>query len=372
MSVVKIISPGLLTTVQDDGRYAYQRFGMSISGAMDRFSSHVANFLVGNDPGEAVLETTLMGPSLEMQGDCVIALTGADMAPQIDGKAVPMWQTLFVPKGSMLTFSALTCGARGYIAFAGGIDLPEVMGSRSTYVKAKVGGLEGRPLRAGDVLSVNRLKKSLNIKRVRVAEQYIPNYPTEQVLRVVLGPQDDYFTQEGIDTLVSETYTVSKECDRMGYRLEGKPIAHKESADIISDGIMIGSVQVPGNGLPIILMADRQTTGGYTKVATVISVDLPKVAQAKAGDSFRFEIVSVEQAQQILFEEAQRMKALQASCIEMMEAPAPQAATPPAPPPPAPPQPAPSPAAGSVSSGVIHQSITINGVTYQVELREIL
>jgi len=366
MSAVKIIRPGLLTTVQDDGRYAYQRFGVSISGAMDQFSSHVANFLVGNDPGEAVLETTLMGPSMEMLEDCVIALAGADMAPQINSRDVPMWQTLFVPKGSVLTFTALRSGARGYIAFAGGIDLPEVMGSRYTYVKARLGGLEGRPLRAGDVLRVNRLQRNLkDIRRIRVAGEYIPTYPAEQVLRVVLGPQDDYFTQEGIDTLLSETYTVSKECDRMGYRLEGKAIAHRESADIISDGIMIGSIQVPGNGQPIILMADRQTTGGYTKIATVISADLPKVAQAKAGDRFRFEKVSVEKAQEILFEETERMKALQASCVPVAEPPAPQVAPSPAP------QPAPPSPAAPAGSPVIRQTLTINGVTYQVELREL-
>ncbi len=364
-TAIQIISPGLLTTVQDDGRYAYQRFGMSISGVMDQFSSHVANFLVGNAPVEAVLETTLMGPSMEMQGDCVIAVTGADMAPQINGKPVPMWQTLPVSKGMVLSFAALASGARSYIAFAGGIDLPEVMGSRSTYAKAKVGGLEGRPLRAGDVLRVNRLQKSLDLKRIRVPEQHIPKYPAQQVLRVVLGPQDDYFTKEGIDTLCTAQYTVSKECDRMGYRLEGVPIAHKESADIISDGIMIGSVQVPGNGLPIILMADRQTTGGYTKVATVISTDLPKVAQAKAGDRFRFQVVSVEESQQILVEQAKRMQALQTSCIPVVEAPAQQAVTAPQPA-------APARTAAPAMGRVIHQSLTIDGVNFQVELREIL
>lgn len=364
---IKVVRPGLLSTVQDAGRLAYQRFGVSVSGAMDRFSFDVANLLVGNDPGEAVLEVTLLGPALELLDDCAFAITGGDLSPLLNGSPAPMWQCLFAPKGSTLSFGALRAGARGYIAFAGGIDVPVVMGSRSTNAKAGIGGFEGRPLKAGDLLPINRTgvrADALPLLAVPAARR--PQYPARQVLRVVLGPQDDYFTPEGIATLSAATYTVSKECDRMGYRLEGDPILHKTGADIISDGIAPGSVQIPGNGQPIILMADRQTTGGYTKIATVISADLPKVAQAKAGDTFCFEVVAIEQAQEIHAQAAQALEQLAKSCT----------VAPPPPPAPAPavPAPPPSPAAAlpAQATGAPRRfRITLEGSQYDVEVREL-
>lgn len=312
---VKIISPGMLTTVQDKGRFAHQRFGVAVTGVMDRFSSEVANFLVGNDANEAVLEVTLMGPAIEILGNCAIAVTGGDLTPTIDGKPLPMWQCVHLTKGSVLRFGTLTTGARSYIAFAGGIDVPQVMGSRSTYIKGGVGGFHGRPLKAGDILGINRtLANSSSLPEIAVPECLRPRYGADVELRVVLGPQDDCFTQNGITALTAAPYTVSQQCDRMGYRLEGEPIEHKDGADIISDGIVMGSVQVPGNGQPIILMADRQTTGGYTKIATVITPDLPLIAQAKPGTRFNFRIVTMKEAQDILKLHFHWMKSLKQNC----------------------------------------------------------
>ena len=323
MSKVKIVAPGLLTTIQDAGRYRYQQSGMSVSGVMDSFSHRTANILVGNSQDEAVLEATLTGPTLEFLGDSAVAVTGAVAAVMLNGRPAAMWQSLPVKQGDVLSFGPITGGARLYIAFAGGIDVPVVMGSKSTYIKARVGGLEGRALKAGDVLALNPLGiKVESIASKAAHPRFIPEYSSKITLRVVLGPQDDYFTSEGIETFLNTPYTVTNECDRMGYRLEGEAIAHKDGGDIISDGIVMGAVQVPGNGKPIILMADRQTTGGYTKIATVISADLPLVSQARPGNTLHFQAVSVEEAQEILFRQEGLMKQFQE---ELQPAPARQA-----------------------------------------------
>ncbi|MFT5875521.1 MAG: antagonist of KipI [Clostridium sp.] len=299
MTIMKILKPGMYTTIQDVGRYNYQKSGMSVSGAMDQFSLKVANILVGNTDSEACLEATLFGLEIKFDGDALIAVTGANLGPMINNKAVDMWSGVKVSGGDVLSFGAAKSGCRGYIAIARGIDVPEVMGSKSTYVKGKVGGFDGRMLKAGDEIKIGSLGENNYNNIVKLPTEFIPVYNKDNILRVVMGPQDDYFTEDGINTFFNTLYEVTNEFDRMGYRLSGSKISHKTGADIISDGITMGSVQVPGHGAPIIMMADRQTTGGYTKIATVITSDINIVGQLKAGDSIRFKSIDIREAHKI-------------------------------------------------------------------------
>lgn len=301
-AALKIIQPGMLSTIQDRGRYGYQRFGMPTAGAMDLFALRAANALLGNDDNAACIEATVLGPRIEILADIPIAITGADLSPRLNGAPMPMWTDVRAGKGDTLDFGGPADGVRAYIAVSGGIDVPQVMGSRATYMKAAIGGIDGKPLRAGDILNAGCTNSAGADAEERTAgfmpQDAIPHYGSEHIVRVVLGPQDASFTSKGIDTLLSAPYTVSINSDRMGYRLEGEAIEHLNGADVISDGTPLGTIQVPGDGQPIILLADRGTTGGYTKIATVISPDLSKVAQAMPGHTISFKAVTVEEAQE--------------------------------------------------------------------------
>lgn len=312
---ISVLNPGMLTTVQDMGRVGYQQFGVSASGAMDQRSAEFANILVGNPRGEAVLECTMMGPHLKFDAANCIAITGGDLGAMLDGQPAPTYCAIPVQAGQVLKFTAPRQGCRACIAFAGGLDIPLVMGSRSTYMKAKIGGYQGRKLEKGDVIAFRAPKTTLkNMESRRMAPDFVPQ--PEYTLRVLLGPQDDAFTEEGIGTFLSQVYTVTPEFDRMGCRLEGEIIKHKESGDIISDGIAFGAVQVPSAGKPIIMLSDRQTTGGYTKIANVITADHRILAQLKAGDKIRFERVSIQTAQSILVSRRAVMKRLERAMLE--------------------------------------------------------
>ncbi|MBP7072073.1 MAG: biotin-dependent carboxyltransferase family protein [Clostridia bacterium] len=309
MKDIVIINPGLYTTVQDRGRWGYQEYGMPVTGAMDDYSLRLANILVGNDEYDAVLETTLNGPEISFNTDVVAAITGANMVPRVNGYTVPMWRSLKLFKGDVLSFEMAREGTRGYIAFAGGLDIPAVMGSRSTYVRGAIGGYEGRKLKSNDEIDLR--DKNLPIEQLAgriIPPQYIPQYEDSCIIRVIPGPQDDYFTEESIEKFFSSEYEITKEADRMGYRLSGPQLMHKAGADIISDGINLGSVQVPGHGMPIVMMSDRQTTGGYTKIATVISSDIPVMAQLKPGNKVRFEKIDIREAHKVLKEYENKIK----------------------------------------------------------------
>ena len=296
---IVVNNPGALTTVQDLGRIGYQQFGVSVSGVMDPRATSLANCLVDNPEDEAVLECTLMGPELQFETGNVIAITGGDLQPMIDGQPVANYRAYYVKEGQVLRFAGPKTGLRAYIAFAGGLDIPAVMGSRSTHMKAKIGGYQGRKLEKGDAIGFRSPKETLpHMASHMMSPEFKPR--TEYTLRVVMGPQDDMFTEDGIRTFLSEQYVLTPEFDRMGCRLEGPLIAHKDTGDIISDGIAFGAIQVPSSGKPIIMAADRQTTGGYTKIATVISADFRILAQLKAGDHVRFERVGIEEAQKAL------------------------------------------------------------------------
>ena len=306
---ITIVNPGMMTTVQDLGRVGYQQFGVSVSGVMCPRSAILANILVGNEDGEAVLECTMMGPHIQFNTANCIAITGGDLGPTLDGKPIPNYAAIAVQAGQILRFTMPKSGCRAFVSFAGGLDIEPVMGSRSTYMKAKIGGFQGRKLQKGDEIKFRDPKEDLPKLDLRhMAPEFRPR--TEYTVRVVLGPQDDYFTDEGIATFLSSVYTVTPEFDRMGCRLSGEVIAHKDGGDIISDGISFGAIQVPSSGNPIIMLGDRQTTGGYTKIAGVITADFRILAQLKAGDKVRFEKVSIAQAQDALLAQKGALKCL--------------------------------------------------------------
>jgi len=294
METFRVISPGSFTTVQDRGRYSFIDRGVPPSGALDLFATSIANLLVGNPVDAAVLEITMMGPALEVLGEADVALAGADMAVTVNQIAAPMWQTLQVKKGDVIRIRQAKSGCRACLAVTGGIDVPVVMGSRATCVKAKIGGLEGRVLRKDDVLG--RIPgKPLEKPRTLPAD-FISVYPPDIVLRAVAGPQEEAF-RSGLQTFFGSIYEVTPEADRMGYRLQGPPVHHDGGfpQSIISEPTVPGNVQLPADGQPIILLVE-QTTGGYTKIATVISTDLPKIAQALPGNRVRFQRVTLAEA----------------------------------------------------------------------------
>ena len=301
-TLVSVDRPGLLTTVQDRGRPGYRAFGMPVAGAMDRLSLALANLLAGNPPGSAALEMTLLGATLHFEGPAYVAVCGADMAPTLDGKPVASGTGFPVAKGALLGFGAAAKGCRTYLAIRGGIDVPAVLGSRSTDLRAAVGGLEGRALRKGDALPVGPAGAASLAPRA-LPRELLPVPGGEVPLRVLLGPQDDLFLDEGLRAFLGSPYEVSNRNDRMGYQLEGPPILHRAGADIVSDALCPGAVQVPGRGTPIVMTADCQTTGGYAKIATVIGPDLGRLAQTRRGDRVRFTRCSQEEAVAALREE---------------------------------------------------------------------
>lgn len=308
---ITVLNPGLLTTVQDMGRVGYQQFGVSVSGVMDPRAAATANILVGNPEDEAVLECTMLGPQLRFDAANTIAITGGDLTASLDGQPLPTYRVVAVQAGQTLRFQAPKTGCRAYIAFTGGLDIPEVMGSRSTYLKAKIGGFQGRKLQKDDVISFRAPGTPKNLSERYIYPEFVPR-PVYTV-RVVMGPQDDAFTPQGIATFLGEIYSVTNEFDRMGCRLDGPVIEHVTDGNIISDGIAFGAIQVPTEGKPIIMMADRQTTGGYTKIAAVISADFRLLGQLKAGDKIRFEKVSIQEAQEALLNQRAALRTLRRS-----------------------------------------------------------
>ena len=302
---IRVLKAGMLTTVQDLGRNGYQSQGFSVAGVMDVRSFKIANLLLDNPENEAVLEFTLIGPTLQFTSDTIIAITGGDFQPTVNGEPAPMYTALYMKRGDILKFGSARTGSRGYIAFSSYLDIPVVMGSRCTNLKSKIGGYKGRKLKDEDYIGFRIKRRYLPYFLSRKLD--LDEFDEEEVtLRVVMGPQDDMFTKQGIHTLLSETYTVTSDFDRMGCRLEGPFIASKNGSDIISDGIAFGSIQVPAHGKPIVLLADRQTTGGYAKIATVASVDIPKLVQRKTDHKIRFQAITVEEAQKLYLEEEEQ------------------------------------------------------------------
>jgi biotin-dependent carboxylase-like uncharacterized protein len=290
---IRIVGPGAFTTVQDLGRPGWGSAGVPPSGAMDEIACRRANLLVGNDPGAAVLEITMAGPEVLFLEDHVCALAGARFDATLDGDAVGIGRSFAASAGSTLSIGNAREGVRGYLALAGGLATPLVLGSRSTLVSAGLGGLEGRALRGGDELPLGDRPRT---DAPRSREAALPPAEGERVARAVPGPQEEAFRAGSLDAFFSTTFRVSPRSDRAGVRLDGPRLEHVGGADLDPEGVVTGAVQVPADGMPIVLGPDRPATGGYVKIATVIAADLPLIAQARPGDSLRFVPTDVDSA----------------------------------------------------------------------------
>ena len=298
MPALEVIAPGLHTTVQDRGRFGYQDVGVPASAPLYRVSLRLANALVGNPPGTPALEMLLQGPTLKVMAESVrIALAGCNAGIEMrsgNARIVPAGRSVRLARDEVFRIGALRDSVCAYLAIEGGPDVPMVLGSASTYVRGAIGGFHGRRLQAGDSVP-------LKLAGVDLRGEYALPRPLElaldQPIRVVLGPQADYFTADAVQTFLASDYTVSPHADRMGYRLTGPALAHAKGYNIVSDGIVAGAIQVPGSGLPIVLMVDHQTIGGYPKIATVISADIPVIGRRKPGRPIRFAAVSVHEAE---------------------------------------------------------------------------
>jgi len=298
MNSIEIINPGLLTTVQDLGRWGYQQFGMPVSGVMDEFSHKCANALVGNKEGSATLEITLIGPEIRFNQKTSFAVTGADFNLSLNDKKIHCWTYNIANKGDTLKFGRLNSGTRAYLAIGGEILTEEIMGSRSTYLRGKLGGHEGRAMKKGDILTIGKRKRFL--RKPYIPTKDIPNWYLQPEIRILKGVNYDSFAAETIQGFERRFYCLQCDSDRMGYRLKGTPLNHNECRDILSYGISKGAIQIPGDGLPIIMMSDSQTTGGYTQIANIISADLFRVAQLKPGDYLKFKFVEYKEAVEAL------------------------------------------------------------------------
>ena len=320
---LRILQPGPQTTVQDLGRVGYQALGVPVCGALDPLALRLANRLAGNAEGEAALECRLMGPMIEVEGAPVrLALAGAEAAIEMEADGTrrvhPAGRAFDVPPGGRVRIGPLRGSAGAVLAVGGGLDLPEVLGSRATDLKGDFGGLGGRALAAGDTLATRRAEQAGPC--LALPHPLPPAFGGE--LRVVPGPQDDAFTPEAIATFLAATFEVTREADRMGMRLRGPALSFVAGADIVSDGIATGSVQVPGSGQPILLLADHQTIGGYAKIATVISADLPAAGRLLPGAAIRFRAVSVAEAEEARRAQEREFARLLESLAPARDAPA--------------------------------------------------
>jgi biotin-dependent carboxylase-like uncharacterized protein len=295
-----VVAPGLLSTIQDRGRVGYQHLGVPVSGALDPVSLQAANLLVGNAPAAGALEVACIGPTLVVEADSVrMAVAGAnaaiDILPDVAaaaGRRVAPLQSLRLRRGEALRIGALTGATVLYLAVEGGFDIAPVLGSVATDIRGGIGGWQGRALTAGDRLPLRQPRAS---ERGEVCLEGCNTRPRPRI-RVIKGPQDDHFPEHEVAAFLDGEYAVGPS-DRMAMRLTGRALQHSRGFDIASDAVAPGSIQVPGNGQPIVLLADRQTTGGYPKIATVISADLPALARLPVGAKVAFEAVTVEEAE---------------------------------------------------------------------------
>jgi biotin-dependent carboxylase-like uncharacterized protein len=314
---IRVRKPGLLTTVQDTGRFGEYALGMPPSGAMDLFSYQVGNYLVGNEEGSAGLEITYFGPELEFTEDAVIAVTGAEMPPKVNGEEAPTWETLKVEAGDVLSFDYLKGGARSYLAVAGGIEVPLFMHSRSTYTLIGLGGFEGRALQEGDELRLGEAGDRSDRVGKKVEAEDLPAFSRETELRVIIGLASYRITEESMEEFLQTEWTVTTDADRVGYRYKGGELkfvereqpagAGSDQANVVDFGYPIGSIQVPGGVEPIVLLNDAVTGGGYATIGTVISADRDKLAQTKTNDKTRFRSIGLDEALAARKERRERM-----------------------------------------------------------------
>ena len=322
---INILKPGLATTVQDAGREGYYNVGIPLSGALDQYSFRAANLLLGNDENAAVLECTLLGPELEFQRAAVIAVTGAEMAPKLNGVPAPRNEVIEVKAGTVVSFDFMRTGARAYVAVAGGIDVPMILGSRSTYGLGAFGGFQGRKLQAGDVLAIGAPTRAAKAGR-RIPDELATALPKELELRVMPGLYYHRLTEESAATFFEDTWAVAPEADRIGYRYrQGRPLkfrdhkqpfgAGSDPSNIVDAGYPYGSIQVPGGLEPIILHRDAVSGGGYAMIGTVISADMDKIAQMQPNNRARFVKVDLDAALAARAQHKRRLQRLRAALV---------------------------------------------------------
>jgi biotin-dependent carboxylase-like uncharacterized protein len=293
---IRVVKPGFFTTVQDLGRRGYAHLGLSAAGAADALSLRVANLLVGNDETAAALEMTLLGGTFEFEADAVVAVTGAQAEcvvsnPESGRRRAPLWEAFEIARGERLAIGATTSGARVYLAVAGGLAVQQVLGSASTLLAARMGGVDGRALREGDVLCMGERLGSPG----RLRESALDGIYGDEI-RVTRGPQFDWFRADDVARFLNGAYEVTEYANRNGLRLSGEAIAPVKSQQLLTEGVSLGAVQVPADGQPIILFVDQQTTGGYPKIANVIAADMHRVGQLKPHDIVRFREVTIAEA----------------------------------------------------------------------------
>ncbi|MDG5472658.1 biotin-dependent carboxyltransferase family protein [Jeotgalibacillus sp. ET6] len=322
--MIRIIEPGLLSTVQDEGRHGFQQYGIITNGVMDPFALRIANYLVGNEEKEAGIEVTLTGPTLQFEEQMLIAVCGADFSALLDDEPMPLWRPVLVQKGSILHMKFSKKGCRAVIAVGGGLEIPAVMNSQSTYVRAGIGGFKGRALEKEDVLNVRtpsiqtqQTIKSLTKKGKTywtsawsISALYLNNLYERETVRVMEGRQYDEFSEDSLKEFWEESFKLSPQSDRMGYRLTGPVLERTVSEEMLSEAVSFGTIQVPSDGEPIILLADRQTIGGYPKIGQAASVDFPALAQKKPGEPLRFTKISHSEAQKFLIERERDIREL--------------------------------------------------------------
>lgn len=314
---ISVLNPGLQSTIQDLGRHGYQKYGVIVSGAMDVYAMKIANIAVGNDENEGVLEITMIGPSLELEKGALISITGGNISPTINGKKFPMGRPVYLKEDCVLNFGACIAGCRSYLAIAGGFEVPKVMESKSTYLRAQFGGFNGRSLKKGDILntgakSVAAIKIIEKLQGITHKGEFVaPSWymgdstvdnTNSTIIRVFKDRQFDNISEESINKFFNSEFNVDNKSDRMGYRLCGEKIELKERLEMISEEVSVGTIQIPPDGNPIILLADRQTTGGYPKIAHVVSVDIQKIVQLKPNSKIKFKQITLKEAERLYFE----------------------------------------------------------------------
>ncbi|MBD8071365.1 biotin-dependent carboxyltransferase family protein [Bacillus sp. PS06] len=329
--MLTFIKPGLQTTIQDLGRIGFQKYGVIVSGAMDSFSHRIANLLVGNPENEATVEITMIGPVIQFEKDTLIALCGGDLSATMNGAPIGMWRPIYIRAGSVLKFGRRNKGCRMYLAVAGGLHVSEVMRSKSTYIRAEIGGFKGRAMLSGDRIEIggvneasNRMIESLkshmkNSEYVEaswsISPKLLPDYQDNPLIRVVKGRQFHLFEHESREAFFQASYQISTQSDRMGYRLNGPSLKLTNQVEMLSEGVTYGTIQVPANGQPIILMADHQTTGGYPKIGQIASVDLPVIAQTAPGSHVKFTEIDHRAAERLYIEREQMIAEMKQSIL---------------------------------------------------------
>lgn len=307
-----VIRPGLLTTIQDTGRKSVGKFGVATGGAMDPYSLRVANLILGNPPSAPALEITLIGPELVAQRDLWISICGGDLSPTIDGKEIPLWRPVRILKGQSLGFGACVSGFRAYLAVNGGFSVPSVLKGTGTDLRGKMGGFQGRALRKGDQLPVVQVEQTPRCS-FRLGEEWIPSWQESPTIQVIRGSEFSSFTIQSQKDFFTDVFQVTPRSDRMGYRLQardGSPLLRQLQEEVISSGVVPGTIQVPPDGQPIVLMADCQTVGGYPRIGVVATVDLPKMAQCKPGDYVTFAEITLEEAQELYIQQERSLRIL--------------------------------------------------------------